>query len=329
MATATDVDTFTIDATVIDTFQRCKRQALLSHVWQPMKWRPKHLFLSAFRRAVFNVSNGADARKEAEEAKVLFLSTAASPGLDLPRGAKPYPIAKDWCAMLDTTIRAVARLTLLTLRELPPVELTEGISWQPRAWADDSGQLHRWIAVDSWTEADLYRELHGWPAFGDIAVTECPMMLHVVEIGQMRNGRRASSWARGFRHPTMANLKMHFRKRDGSPLSPEWRPLYLADNRDWKPEDWVEQMAAEGECDRLMRHVTINVPSKETCLDTRQQIAREAEALVQLLGKRPQTVPMSRHACDGWNNPCVYQSVCYSEKTVAIESLGLYKHVKS
>jgi len=286
------------------------------------------LFTATLRRAIFQVSNGTPVEDAVNDAKSRYMLEASNPGLDLPPGSKPYTIARDWCAMLDTVVRGAARLTLLTVKESKQTKLSENVKWQVRSWADESGQLHRWIIVDSWSQDDLYRELHGWHTFGDIAVTQCPLMLHVVEIGSQRNGRRASSWARAFQHPAIPHLKLRFRKSDGSALD-GWRSYYLADAQNPDPDGWVEQMALEGECERLMRHITINVPPKQVCEDTVQQIVYEAHRYDEARSSTQwHDQPMSRGACDGYS-PCVYQPVCYSEKLVNIEELGLYKATQS
>lgn len=285
------------------------------------------LFTATFRRAVFAMSNGKGAVDAADGAKAMFMQEAANPGMDLPHGAKPYMIAKDWCALLDTSVRAAGRLTLLTVTETPEVALTEHIHWKPRAWRDDSGQLHRWIVTDAWNEDDRYRELHGWHTFGDIAVTECPLMLHVIEIGQARGGRRASSWSRGYRHPGLPHLRMRFKKGDGSELN-GWNPVYLADGHEGTPEGWVDQMVAEGECERLMHHVTINVPPVHVCEETRAQIISEATVYERATRTKWYTHPMSRGACDHWV-PCPFQPVCYTEKLVRPEDIGTYRPIQA
>jgi hypothetical protein len=152
------------------------------------------------------------------------------------------------------------------------------------------------------------------------------MMLHILQIGQQRNGRRASSWARAFRHPGLDSLKLHFKKKDGSALI-GWKPVYLTDTA-MTPDEWVDRMAAEGECERLMRHIVVNVPSDRTCDDTRQQIITEAYAMDAVKKHSWEGIPMSRGACDVYN-PCVYQAICYSEKLVDINNLGIYKRVST
>jgi hypothetical protein len=219
------------------------------------------------------------------------------------------------------------------VRHARPVKLTESIDWQPLAWADESGQLHRWVIIDRWDEDAKWRDIHSWRTIGDIVVCEAPMMLHIVEIGQMRNERRQSSWTRAWRHPKIANFnKMHFRSKDGTPLI-DWKPIYLADDIHADHDAWVDQMAEEGETGRLIHYVTVNVPNREVCVDTKSQLIMIGdEARIAMLCRAPgvwTAYPMTRGACDLYSNPCSYQECCYTDKLVDIEALGIYKSVST
>ena len=313
------------NATRLDTWQQCPRRELLLREWTPLKWRQKALFTAVFRRAVFAVSNGADPRQTADDAKAMFMTVAANPGIEHAPTQKPYLISKEWCAILDTSVRNLGRLTLLKLHDAPHMELARNglkpMEWEPSSWMDDSGQLHRWIVTDDWNYDDLCRELHSWHTIADVVIYQVPMMLHVLLIGQQRNERRHSSWARGFRHPSIPTLRMRFRKQDGTALD-GWKPVFLSDNKA-DPDDWLNQMAQEGECERLLKHVTVEVPSPDACEYTRRQILDE---LTTINGhSRPwYQTPMSRGACD-FPFACPFQPVCYTEKLVDIERLGFYK----
>lgn len=319
---------FILDAVSIDLWQRCRRQALLSTDWKPRKWRPKSLFTAILRQSVYNLSNGGDKEALVSDGTARFLREAANPGLELPHGSNPYAVAREWVTLLSTVVRAVSHLTLLTVKMPKPVVLNEDLLWQPLAWADDSGQLHRWVVTDHWDEDAKYRELHSWRTIGDIVMTEAPMMLHVVEIGNQHEGRRASSWTRAWQHPGLPSTKTRFRSPKGEPLR-GWKPLYLADDRNANHDDWVAQMMREGEVSRLVKHVTVNVPSQTVVEDTRSQLIMEGEALrmatLTRLDSSWKAYPMSRAACDGFV-PCAYQAVCYSDpaKLVQIADLGLY-----
>jgi hypothetical protein len=333
-----------LDATVLTNLQSCQRQALLFADWQPIKWRPKSLFDHCLRNAIVTLSSGIDAATVAIEARAEFMEKAANPGLDIlgkmKPGYGPYTIAKDYCAMLDTILRSLSRLTLL---KLSPVPMT--VDWCFLSRQDDLGQLHRWITVDHWDEDELTRQLHSWYTIGDVVFAEAPMMIHAIEIGRQQNGRRSSPWARIFKNPDLPNLKLRFRgktqwsdgvrsstgKHETRKKSGElkgWIPVYLADMLNFSPDAWVEQLWNEGLAQELVHHITVNVPSEPVCQDTRIQIRTEAERLHRLLeghtAETWATLPMSRAACDPPGRPCPFQPACYSEQIVQLENLGLF-----
>src|SRR5271165_259581 len=133
----------TLDAHSMTVWQSCRRRYELESTYRPILWRPKPLFDALLRRAVFALSNGADLAETAADACEQFLSTAANPGLDLTPGANPYTIARSWSGMLGVVLRVLAAGTLYKVAESPAVMLSSVLAWQPRAWADDSGMLHR------------------------------------------------------------------------------------------------------------------------------------------------------------------------------------------
>jgi len=298
---------------------------LLNYDFEVLHWRPKSLLDACLRAGILRVSHAEDPSAVASDMKAQFLQAAANPGLDAPRGTDTYKLAKDYCALLDTILRAAARWELPALADSPVVSLNSTTSWQPLASIDATGELHRFTTVDRWGDNDLSRELHSWHVFGDISATRRPMTIHVIEIGQTRNGRRASPWARGWRHPTMPNLRMRFVHQDGSTFK-GWTPMYLADYANSDPAAWVEQMFREGVAQTLVRTVPVAAPSDPVIADTLSQILLEAARASVLITERRSipwsALPMSRAACDSII-PCAFQPCCHSEK-VNINEIGLY-----
>lgn len=312
-----------LDASILTTYQGCKRKFILNSQWRSRKWRPHTLFDACLRRAIVKISDGLDPVEAASDARAWFMQTAANPGIETLDN--PFIVAKDWCAMLDTILRALGKLTLLTLKDVPQIRLNSWLWWRPLCHQDDSGQLHRWITVDSWSQDDLMRELHSWFVTGDICLTRSPMMLHVIEIGRMYKGRRASPWARAWRHPGIPSLRLRFKKKDGGDLK-TWKPVYLSDRESDKDADsWVEQLYSEQVAQHLMHHIAINLPPDSICADTQRQVLLEALAIRDLEGENPsyKSLPMSRAMCDGLT-PCHFQPVCFNDKLVEINTLNLY-----
>lgn len=313
-----------IDAADITDWQACRRKGLLSHDWRYMKWRPSALWIACFREAVIAMSNGTPTAEAATIARGTFMQAAANPGLEFlhsPHSRDVYRIAKDWCAMLSTALEATARQRVPLLRPVDSIRLSPAIEWRPLSRLGADGQLHRWIACDRWDTDDLARALHGWYVIGDIAATRRPMMLHVIEIGQMRNGRQASHWARGWKHPKMPRLRVRFKRR-GEDHNPEadsdlkgFRPWFMSDNPDISVAEWVDQMEHDDVIRDVTHTVPVGVPSDAVCADVLRQVLQEASAMRDAITERGSlgwdALPMSRGACD-WPVPCVWQQVCYA-----------------
>jgi len=313
-----------LDAKLLSDLQACPRRFLLNTNYEVLHWRPKLLLDACLRVGIQRISNGQDVAVVASDAKAQFLQTAANPGLDAPRGTDTYKLAKDYCALLETILLAAPRWSLPALTDSPVVALNSTTQWQPLAFTDAAGELHRFVTTDRIDDGTIARELHSWYVFGDMCVTRKSMTVHVIDIGQTRNGRRASAWARGWKHPAMANLKMRFARKDGSTFK-GWLPVYLADGGD--AEAWVAQMYAEGVAQGLVHIVPVALPSEAVIADTVWQILQEASRAHRLSAERgPRrwlAQPMSRAACDGMI-PCPFQNVCHGEMVTDIISLGLY-----
>lgn len=318
-----------IDAARIGEYQTCRRRFLLNTDWRVLRWRPKALFDACLRQAIYTLARAQDADLSiaTSTAVARFMETAAQPGLDVPYGSNPFVLAKDWTAMLSTILPSVVRRGLTPLADAPSVKLNGTVVWQPRAWQGTDSRLHRWVTVDHWGQADLVRELHSWWTLGDIAATRLPMTIHVIEIGQTRNGRRQSPWARAWKHPAMPALRLRFKRVDGSEFR-GYVPFYLADQSRVDAEAWVDQMWQERAADPLMHDVAVDVPDAATCDIVTRDILAEAAAMRDLLTDRQSTpfyvLPMTRTACDGFV-PCSWQSVCYAPQVTDPSTLGLYQ----
>lgn len=316
-----------LSAKSLTSLQRCPRQFLLEADFTPIRIRPKGLFDHILRSALVTLSNGAAAKDCAADARAEFLESCANPGMDLPRGADSYRIALDYCAMLDTILRSATKWRLPALSASPPVRLSGVSDWQPDAYADDAKTLHRIITVDGWGEGDRARELHGWGVVADLCLLNLPLIIHVIEIGRMREGRRASPWARAWRHPAMPNLRMRFAKKDGGQSFKGWIAYYLADHRDESADDWVAQMEKEGAAQSAIHTLRVDPPDDATRGEVLSQLRVEASRASVLIAERGsagwRAQPMSRGACD-IPFPCVWQHACY-EPVTPPQNTGLYR----
>jgi len=306
-----------LTAASLTDLQSCSRKTLLSADWEIIHLRPKQLLDGVLRKGILAISQGGDAAEVVKGARAEFLQAAANPGMVTPPGVDSYKLAMDLCALLDTILRAAGRMGLPRLDEHPEIKLNSMISWQPLAFTSADG-LHRIVTIDKWSEADLARELHSWFVAGEMAATGLDMTIHVIEIGQSRNGRRASPWARGWRHPTMKNAKrIRFLHKDGTTFQ-GWIPVWLADEQSLDAAEWVDAMFAEGAPGRLWHDVPVARPTEAQRGETLRQILAEGARASVLISERRSTtwdaLPMTRAACDGMV-PCAWQGACYGVDT--------------
>jgi hypothetical protein len=316
--------TFQIDAAILHEKQSCLRKANLGHEWNYRLWRAKSLFDVLLRRGILQLSKGIAVAQAAGEAKATFLEKATEPGLDLI-GKDPWEASKGWTSLLESVLHGLAKSPLPVLHDPHPAKLTASMEWRFLSWADDSGQLHRWVTVDALDRDALAREMHSWRTVGDLCLSRTPMVLHVIVIGQQRQvGHFASAWTRTWRHPAMPNLRWQFLKPEDSTT---WKPLYLCDIPDISAEEWVEMAWGQGALQPLMQDFLVEEPSEETRMETLRQITLEAVDTKKAIEAHWHELPMSRGVCDLFV-PCVYQPVCHSQELVDIESTGLYVRKK-
>ena len=304
----------TLSAHSLTTWGRCPRRWIFESQWRPRRWHPKALFDTILRRSILALSNGAPKQRVTLDAVAEYQRIAANPGLDIL--TDPWTLAGDYCAALRTILEALSRRTLLTLHPGPRVTLCDGLEWQVATWADDSGVLHRWATVESIDSDSLARELHSWSVFGDIAAAGVPMVLHLVEIGSVRNGHRHSPWCRIFKHPAIPG-RYKFQSTQGRRLSPGWQTLWLAEARDQDVGTWVDLMESDGL--DLMRSVNVTQPDPRVISAWREQVTRESGRMD--AEADPFSILMRRESCD-WPVPCPWQVVCYNPQPPRVSQFG-------
>jgi hypothetical protein len=163
-----------------------------------------------------------------------------------------------------------------------------------------------------------------------MVMADAPMMIHVVEIGQQRNGRRHSPWARCYKHPAIANL-FRFQRPDGKGgqrklAGQQWRPFFYADQPKPDPEAWSDLMDADHVTPSLLHHITIAQPSARAASHVRAEILQVAMEMAAAAGDPPMDHPMARAACDPVWGPCPWQTACMREEPAeGIRELGLYQ----
>jgi hypothetical protein len=281
------------------------------------------LFDTLLRRGILQLSASRPIAKIVLEARTAFLEKAANPGLDLLNGRSPYDCAMGWVGLLETVLYGLARTQIPVLHDPLPAKINGSIEYKFLSWADDSGQLHRWITVDQLDQDTLAREGHSWRTAGDICMARVPMMLHFIVIGRQQElGKFTSAWSRKWRHPSPRLHVYKFYKPKGE----SWKALYRLDT-DIPAEEWVYDGWQENAIQPLLQDILLEEPPENIRLDTLAQITLEACEARKAIADDWRSLPMSRGSCDLFT-PCIWQSACYSKQVVEIDTIGLYSRRK-
>lgn len=231
----------------------------------------------------------------------------------------------DLCAVIRNVLEYLSRLTLLTLKEVKPVQLSDDVEWSFLSHKDESGVLHRWQFVD-YLPRDIMEELHGWEVFGDVAAANAPMTLHLVALGKREGNHHISPWCRVYSHPSIANV-YQFNKKSGAALEGDWKPVYFSGNSKNKPEDWVDWMERDNTTRGLVSHPRVTEVDDYFRKSFVSQVLYEAAQMVIITPKTdPTSLPMARSSTCDKPFICPHQAYCYSH--LGIDDVGIYTKIE-
>lgn len=180
-------------------------------------------------------------------------------------------------------------------------------AWTSGAWLDGDGTRLRVLRiVDRMTEERLASEKHSWSVIGEHAAYGMPVTMTVVVIGQQRDGKHLSPWARGYLH-TVGTQNLRFRKRDGSGLAGAgWKSVYREEADHLSRDKWIDSMQADGVMQDVMFDVDIPLLPKEALA----KIKNLAEKKLNRIHSVKETPELSPSQCD-WPTPCGYRLACW------------------
>ncbi len=253
------------------------------------------------------ISGGIGVEEAAEEAKARFMEVAADPGI-LAKGDS-YVSAKDYCAMIETILAAIGSAIPKGIGLMKDREIEKNLWWRFLAWELPSGELVRFVTAARIDEDLLTHLGHSWQTIGDVCVSGRAMNLWIVAIGNERNGRRASMWARAWKNPGVMQGKYHFATKTGK--TPKgWKSYYFADWNGNSAETWVMKMRVEGVLEGLVSQARVMVPDKGKCRDAVREIVHISSEMERSMVGTWRGLAMSRNECDGLV-PCWLRGVCY------------------
>lgn len=303
-----------LSAPLLDTWDRCPRRYQFEREWESCSISPLGLLYAA-------VEGSLTASEPIEGARSVILERTSR--LDVDSGdLSPLSAIRH--------ITSTAEVIALALRQrfgcathLEPVPMGKH-QWQSRLF-EMKGELHRVILASYMDDDTLRSYAHSWGTVGELAALERPLSLTLVIIGNQRNGRRHSHWARAYQHPIQkSSLRFASRKRDDG-FTQAWKTVWR-EQTDITAETWLDRMASDDVLGELIvsRRVKYN-GADARMVQARQELVEIAPAMAQTVD--PMSLPMRRSSCDEvGRSACEYQAVCYSPTSVTPEDLpGLYR----
>jgi hypothetical protein len=189
-----------------------------------------------------------------------------------------------------------------------PIEMKNGLRWQPNAYLDPKGiELRRLVLCSAWNNDRHYSEARSWFSLGEVCLYGLPMKQVVIVLGQKKHGKRYSPWAKGLRHP--ANKKLRFRKKNDvtKGFKDTWIEAWREDYDEISTQEWLQAMLDDGVLQDVCFTVQIAVPAAEA----RKRIVEMAARKLERLAALTKTPDPQLTGCD-WPAPCVFRVPCHA-----------------
>lgn len=285
---------------------RCPRNGFWSSQWQRQKLHPNDILRRAVDAGLMSTEEdpGQSAGDE-------VMTLCADRGLDIS-GTGLYQIAMHNAALADivvTLLRSGHRW------ERPADTTVNTVNWESSVYLDPSGlRLHRVILVDRWSDERKLAERHSWRTAGEIAAYELPMTLHIVLIGQRRDGKHVSPWSKGWLHPKSRGLRI--RKSSGEGFGGNWIACWREEQDTISRDHWVEAMKRDGVIPDVLFKVDVQPPCAEIIAKWKR-LAEKKLVQIQTTTETPDPCPSQ---C-WWPTPCQFAECC-SQYTIPSEKNG-------
>lgn len=183
---------------------------------------------------------------DAGRAYASFMAQASNPGLDV-EGRNVYDVAQHHARLIEV----VCFYLLGDLGAWKPCGAID--DFQPLSYQMEDERLRRVVLCSSWSTLREAEERNSWWTAADTAITNRPMLINAIVIGQSRNGFRLSPWTTGFVHPE--NGIMRIKKKEGR-FTENWRKVYR-EATDYHPEEWLKVMQGDGAFEDVVHSLTV------------------------------------------------------------------------
>lgn len=285
---------------LLDHFEHCHREGIYARDWRKGKLTTHQLLMEGIREGL--ITSRSDYGQRAGER---CFEIAANPGFE----SKQHDLhgeAVHLCSLSDIISSAIRRKE--PWKEAPPVELGEGHIWESDCFLDPSGDsLRRVIAVSSWNDDRHFSTCRGWGTMGSMCAYGLPMKLCVVLLGQHRDGRYHSFWAKGSLHPVSKQLR--FRKKTEGKFKESWSQIWREDRDEITTSDWLNAMLGDGVLQDSLILVDVPLPDPQVQKTIRELAIRKLEEIYS-----SKSLPDQQLSTCFWPTRCTYISPCHKDE---------------
>lgn len=284
-------------ADLLAASDRCSRAAFYSRDWEFSRLHPTEIL----RRAV-DAGLISDEDDPGQAAGDQVMTYACERGLDI-EGSGVYPIALHIAALADISTTLLRASQPAWAR--PADRTIQSLNWVSSAYLDASHvRLHRVLLVDRWSDERSKAERLGWKTLGEQSVYELPMTVHVVVLGQRRDGKHHGPFSKGFLHPQGRMLRI--RKRTGESFSGKWTIAWREEQDTISRAKWIDQMEADGVLPESLFTIDCEPPAPKLGSEIRQL----AERKLRQIQETTQVPDMNPSSC-WWPTPCAFAHCCW------------------
>ena len=284
-------------------FEKCRRRYAFEKGWEPQQITSFMLLEKALREAVCSPEPEATAES-------VVMRTITQRELIYSKIVPTYLIAKATGALAGI-LATFLRFKLGILTPVPPFPFLS-VGWESLLFKDSKGTLHRILLVDHWDDDRLTAEAHSWNTIGEMIANNSGFTLHILAIGQMRQGRRQGIWSKGLLHPITKHLRFK-RRGAGSAVgvTKNWTTAFREEHPEISTLKWLQVMK-----DDLMfqdvyktREIVFNPTDPRI-----QRARRDMVILIQRMERATEKAIMTRSACDSVIfGACPFQGVCWAK----------------
>lgn len=282
---------------MLSAHDRCARAGFYSRDWEFSRLHPSEIL----RRAVdFGLTSEEVDPGQAAGDHVMTL--AAERGLDI-EGSGVYPIALHAAALSDIVTTLIRALGPPWAR---PEDKTVGTAtWVSSACLASSGlRLHRVLMVSRWSKEREKAERYSWGTLGETSVYELPQTIHVVNLGQRRDGKHHGSFSKGWLHPQGRMLRI--RKRSGEGFSGRWLQAWREEQDTISRDRWIEVMREDGVLHESLFTLDCDPPPAKLASEIRLLAERKLKRIQETTSE-----PDMRPSQCWWPTPCQFSWSCW------------------